>query len=70
VKIRFSETVPSSHPDRPFLPGQVIDVACPTADMLRWLELGYAVAVREPDVLERAVAVMASVGGKRRKRAS
>ena len=55
MKLRFQCVVPSSNPDYPFQPGQVIDVEKPTAEMKRWLKDGKVIPVHEPDTPEHAV---------------
>jgi hypothetical protein len=40
VKVRFLETMPSSAPGFPFMPGQVIVVSKLTPEMQRWLSKG------------------------------
>jgi hypothetical protein len=54
MKIRFLEIVESDHPERPFRPGQVIDVDHPTPAMRAWIKTKRAELVREDDSLEVA----------------
>lgn len=50
MTIRFLQTARSSNPDFPFLAGQVITVAEPTAEMVAALNDGRAEAVKTDDV--------------------
>lgn len=46
MKIRFLETWPSSNPDYPFMPGQIVTVDAPTQEMRQALQGGSAEVVR------------------------
>jgi hypothetical protein len=61
MRIRFLAVVPSSNPDFPFRPGQVVEAPRLTPEMRRWLKAGLVEAVKaseeitEPPAHERAV---------------
>jgi hypothetical protein len=57
VTIRFLQTVPSEHPDFPFMPGQVINVPAPSPSMQQALRGGLAEIVRAEDERAEAPAV-------------
>jgi hypothetical protein len=54
MRIRFLETCPSANPERPFQPGQVIDIEHPSAELLACVDGVRAVALPTDDS-ERAV---------------
>jgi hypothetical protein len=63
VRLRFLNLVPSSCPDLPFRPLQIIDVEKLTPEMRGWVAAGHAELVKEAQELatvgdssERAVA--------------
>jgi hypothetical protein len=47
MTIRFLHSVPSGHPDAPFLPGAVVYLERCTPEVFRWLRTGKAEVVRE-----------------------
>lgn len=61
MKIRFLQTTPSENPDLPFQAGQIIDVAHPTAAMLRCLEPA-ADGTQHAEVLRDDAGELATVG--------
>jgi hypothetical protein len=45
VELKFLQTTPSSNPDVPFQPGQIIHVPKLLPEMRRWIRDGFAVLV-------------------------
>jgi len=56
VKIKFLQTTPSGTEGFPFQAGQIIEVAEPTAAQRAWLDGVQAVALKDDEAPETAVA--------------
>ncbi len=69
MTLRFLDTLPSSNPDFPFQPGQIIHLPRLTPEMQRWVKDGRAQLIREEPELATVAPVERAVQprGKRAK---